>query len=112
MPQIFGSTLAVSIEQTAQFFQIVNGIKPAAIGLRRRAMTIRHDLAQSYLTSASEADAGDIEAKFGEMEAEARERLETEGVAAKDMLLQRAIDMMYEGQWRSLSVPVLSLIHI
>jgi len=67
---------------------------------------IRHDLAQSYLTSASEADAGDIEAKFSEMESEARERLETEGVAAKDMLLQRAIDMMYEGQWRSLSVPV------
>ena len=67
---------------------------------------IRHDLAQSYLKSASEADAGDIEAKFTEMENEAHERLEAEGVAAKDMLLQRAIDMMYEGQWRSLTVSV------
>jgi N-methylhydantoinase A len=40
------------------------------------------------------------------MEAEARERLDTEGVAAKDMLLQRSMDMMYAGQWRSLTVPV------
>jgi N-methylhydantoinase A len=67
---------------------------------------IRHDLAQSYLMPASQAGAGDIEAKFTEMETEARERLETEGVAAKDMLLQRAMDMMYAGQWRSLTVPV------
>ena len=67
---------------------------------------IRHDLAQSYLMPASDADASDIEAKFSIMENEARERLETEGVAAKDMLLQRAIDMMYEGQWRSLTVSV------
>ncbi len=67
---------------------------------------IRHDLAQSYLMPAGSADAGDIEAKFAEMEAEARARLEAEGVDAKDMLLQRAIDMMYTGQWRSLTVSV------
>ena len=67
---------------------------------------IRHDLAQTYLMPVSQADAGDIEAKFAEMEIEARARLETEGVDAKDMVLQRAIDMMYEGQWRSLAVSV------
>ena len=67
---------------------------------------IRHDLAQSYLMPSSKADSGDIEGKFAEMEAEARERLDTEGVAAKDMLLQRSMDMMYAGQWRSLTVPV------
>ncbi len=67
---------------------------------------IRHDLAQSYLMPVSQADAGDIEAKFAEMEIEARARLDTEGVDAKDMVLQRAIDMMYEGQWRSLTVSV------
>ena len=67
---------------------------------------IRHDLAQSYLMPADQAEAGDIEAKFGVMEDEARERLEVEGVAARDMVLQRAIDMMYEGQWRSLAVSV------
>ena len=67
---------------------------------------IRHDLAQSYLMPAGTADAGDIETKFSEMESEARERLEAEGVAAEDMLLQRGMDMMYTGQWRSLTVPV------
>ncbi len=67
---------------------------------------IRHDLAQSYLMPASKADASDIEAKFTEMEDEARKRLETEGVDPKDMVLQRAVDMMYEGQWRSLTVSV------
>ena len=67
---------------------------------------IRHDLAQSYLMPVKQANAGDIEGKFIEMEDEARARLETEGVDAKDMVLQRAIDMMYEGQWRSLTVPV------
>ena len=55
---------------------------------------------------AAAADAGDIETKFSEMESEARERLEAEGVAAEDMLLQRGMDMMYTGQWRSLTVPV------
>ena len=67
---------------------------------------IRHDLAQSYLMPAGSADASNIEDKFSEMETEARVRLQAEGVAEKDMLLQRAIDMMYTGQWRSLSVSV------
>ena len=67
---------------------------------------IRHDLAQSYLMPAAEADPRDIEEKFADMEGEARSRLEKEGVRAEDMVLQRAIDMMYQGQWRSLAVPV------
>ncbi len=67
---------------------------------------IRHDLAQSYLMPASQADAQDIENKFSMMEKEAMERLKKEGVAGKDMVMNRAIDMMYEGQWRSLTVPV------
>ena len=67
---------------------------------------IRHDLAQSYLMPASQADASDIEIKFTAMENDARNRLETEGVEAKDMILERSIDMMYAGQWRSLTVSV------
>ena len=67
---------------------------------------IRHDLAQSYLMPASKADASDIETKFNGMENDARNRLETEGVDPKDMVLQRSIDMMYAGQWRSLKVAV------
>ena len=69
---------------------------------------VRHDLAQTYLALAAEADPADIEARFGEMEAEAHRRLVKEGVAESDMVLQRSIDMMYQGQWRSLQVPVAS----
>ncbi len=67
---------------------------------------MRHDLSQTYLAAAEDADPADIEAKFAEMEDEARSRLDKEGVAASDMVLQRTIDMMYLGQWRSLQVPV------
>ena len=67
---------------------------------------IRHDLAHSYLKPAAEADVADIEARFAELEREAHSRLEKEDVAPENMALQRSIDMMYQGQWRSLSVPV------
>ena len=67
---------------------------------------VRHDLAQTYLALAADADPADIEARFGAMEAEATGRLVKEGVADEDMVLQRSIDMMYQGQWRSLQVPV------
>ena len=69
---------------------------------------VRHDLSQTYLALAAEADPADIEARFAEMEAEAKSRLVKEGVADADMVLQRSIDMMYLGQWRSLQVPVAS----
>ncbi|MBE7202648.1 MAG: hydantoinase/oxoprolinase family protein, partial [Parafilimonas terrae] len=46
-----------------------------------------------------------IEAEFGRLEAEALARLAHEGVAEGDIVLQRSIDMMYQGQWRSLAVP-------
>ena len=69
---------------------------------------VRHDISQTYLALAANADPADIEARFGAMEAEAHGRLVKEGVAEADMLLQRGIDMMYQGQWRSLQVPVAS----
>ena len=69
---------------------------------------IRHDLAQSYLKPATEADPKDIETSFQQMEAEAQGRLDKEGVKPGDIILQRSIDMMYQGQWRSLQVSVSS----
>tara|TARA_Y100001934_G_C12384605_1_gene794749 strand:- start:4461 stop:6503 length:2043 start_codon:yes stop_codon:yes gene_type:complete len=69
---------------------------------------IRHDLAQSYLMPAKKANANDIETKFIDMENEAINRLKTEGVKSVDMILERSIDMMYAGQWRSLNVAVSS----
>jgi N-methylhydantoinase A len=67
---------------------------------------IRHDLATTYLVATDDADPQQIETEFAKLEAEARERLAAEGIADDQMKLQRAIDMRYLGQWRSLAVPV------
>jgi N-methylhydantoinase A len=65
---------------------------------------IQHDFSESYLAVADSADRAAIEAEFGRLEKEALERLAHEGVASADIVLQRTIDMMYQGQWRSLAV--------
>ncbi|WP_029080247.1 hydantoinase/oxoprolinase family protein [Bradyrhizobium sp. th.b2] len=68
---------------------------------------MQHDFSQSCMVGADEADAADIEAQFAVLEKEALARLTHEGVAAQDIVLQRSIDMMYRGQWRSLAVSAL-----
>lgn len=67
---------------------------------------IRHDLATTYLTLVDDADAGAIEQEFAALEKEAVERLNAESVAPDQMMLQRSIDMRYQGQWRSLGIPI------
>lgn len=66
---------------------------------------IQHDFSESFLASAAEAEPAVIEAGFKRLETEALERLSHEGVADGDIVLQRSIDMMYQGQWRSLAIP-------
>ena len=67
---------------------------------------IQHDLLTTYLVDTAKADHQAIEAEFRLLEAEAHARLTKEGVADKDIILKRTIDMRYSGQWRSLAVPV------
>ncbi len=66
---------------------------------------IQHDLAESFIYPSGEADAGAIEAEFGKLEREAWDRMRNEGVGDADVVMERTIDMMYRGQWRSLAVP-------
>ncbi|CAM5762116.1 5-oxoprolinase [Labrys miyagiensis] len=74
---------------------------------------VQHDFSESYLANAGEADPASIETEFARLEREALERLAHEGVAPADIVLQRTIDMMYQGQWRSLAVaapaPIVSM---
>ncbi|MGE3773580.1 MAG: hydantoinase/oxoprolinase family protein, partial [Gammaproteobacteria bacterium] len=67
---------------------------------------IRHDLATTYLIPAERADPTKIEAEFRALEREAVARLTAESVAPADMLLKRSIDMRYQGQWRTLTIPL------
>jgi N-methylhydantoinase A len=66
---------------------------------------IQHDLATSYIHPAADADPVAIENEFAILEREAWERMRHEGVAVEDVAMERSVDMMYRGQWRSLSVP-------
>jgi N-methylhydantoinase A len=65
---------------------------------------VQHDFSESFMTDASTVAPQDMEEAFRRMEGQAAERLEHEGVAAADMALQRTVEMMYQGQWRSLSI--------
>jgi N-methylhydantoinase A len=67
---------------------------------------VRHDLSTMFLGHVDTVDPDELEAAFGRLEAEARERLEHEGLPADQMSVQRLLDMRYVGQWRSLTVPV------
>jgi N-methylhydantoinase A len=67
---------------------------------------VRHDLSTMFLAHVETVDLEALEAEFGKLEAEARERLEHEDVPAELMSIQRLVDMRYLGQWRSLTIAV------
>jgi N-methylhydantoinase A len=66
---------------------------------------VQHDLSESYIQPVASADPAAIEAQFQKLEAEAWERMRHEGVADDQVVMERTVDMMYQGQWRSLAVP-------
>jgi N-methylhydantoinase A len=67
---------------------------------------VKHDLSTMFLGAVDGVDPVELEGEFGKLEAEARERLESEEVPEEQMSIQRLIDMRYLGQWRSLTIPV------
>jgi len=65
---------------------------------------IQHDFSDSFMADAATTKPEDLEEAFQKIEAEAAERLHHEGVAPENTVLQRTVEMMYQGQWRSLAV--------
>ena len=105
----FGGAGALHGVAIAQELSIPAVIVPPSPGITSAMgcllVDIQHDLAESYLKPASDADPAAIEAAFKALEHEAAERLAHEGVRSDQVVMQRTIDMMYQGQWRSLGVP-------
>nr|WP_309502837.1 hydantoinase/oxoprolinase family protein [uncultured Roseovarius sp.] len=66
---------------------------------------IQHDFSDSFMADAATTNPEDLEAAFHKIEAEAVDRLRHEGVTPENTVLQRTVEMMYQGQWRSLAVP-------
>ncbi|AXC50752.1 hydantoinase/oxoprolinase family protein [Paracoccus suum] len=67
---------------------------------------IQHDLSQTLISPLRETDPAIVAELFAKLEADAWALLKDEGVAPENVVLERSIDMMYRGQWRSLTVPV------
>ena len=65
---------------------------------------IQHDFSDSYMADASTTVPKDLEISFRRIEEEAVKRLKHEGVSSDNTILERSVEMMYQGQWRSLSV--------
>ena len=56
------------------------------------------------MAPANTTNPADIEAAFSRLENTAMDRLRHEGVGDEDIIIHRTVEMMYQGQWRSLSV--------
>jgi N-methylhydantoinase A len=67
---------------------------------------IRHDFSAMYQSLAHEVDPDHLEDQFIDLERQARDRLAFEGIADRDMLMERFVNMRYAGQWRSLTLPI------
>ncbi len=65
---------------------------------------IQHDFSDSYMADASTTRPTDLEMSFRSIEKEAVKRLKHEGVSGENTILKRSVEMMYQGQWRSMSV--------
>lgn len=113
----FGGAGALHGADLAREMEIPTVIVPAHPGVAAAMgcllVDVRHDISKTYVAKAAEVSKEDLESQFVEMEKEATDLLDEEGIQADQMHLIRYIDMRYMGQWRTLSVtidrPILSL---
>ncbi len=79
---------------------------PVLCALGMTVADVQHDDVRLLPMSALEADLGVIDQLFAEMEANASERLRTEGFAEVDIRMERSVDARYHGQIYELTVPL------
>ncbi|MTJ06114.1 MAG: hydantoinase/oxoprolinase family protein [Sediminimonas qiaohouensis] len=104
----FGGAGALHGAAVARELSIPTVIVPANPGVTSALgcllVDIQHDFSDSFMRAAKGTHPAELEAAFQRIEDEARAQLTREGVEEKDMMLQRTVEMMYQGQWRSLEV--------
>lgn len=66
----------------------------------------RHDISRTFVKNVKQVTLTELETVFTEMEIEAANLLDEEGVSPENASLIRYIDMRYMGQWRSLTISV------
>jgi len=66
----------------------------------------KHNFQRNFFSETAKADLEQINAVYGELEAQARETLARESVPEKDMILSKMMSLSYYGQNKDLEVPV------
>ena len=61
---------------------------------------LKHDFQRPYVSETTKADLGRINELYGEMEKEAVDVLRKEGIAEKDVLTEKTMEVLYYGQFR------------
>ena len=69
-------------------------------------LDIVHDFTRIAISNLDSIDAGEIRSRFAELEQQATEALEREGVPEERRALLHSLEMRYEGQEHTLSIPV------
>ena len=69
---------------------------------------LREDLVRTILRPSDSVESHELNQRFGEMESEAVETMNREGVASDDVIYVRVADIRYMGQGFELEVPVAS----
>jgi N-methylhydantoinase A len=72
---------------------------------------VRHDLSKTYVKKFDQVSSEELDIEFSELEKEADQLLDDEGVEKENSTLMRYIEMRYSGQWRSLAIPISSKAH-
>ncbi len=67
---------------------------------------VRHDYTISHHALSSTMDIGELDAKYRELEEQARERLRKDGFRDDQIVLERSVDARYRNQVHELTVPI------
>ena len=102
---VHASELAAELEIPRVLVPIAPGVT-SALGLLMA--DLREDLVRTILRPSDSVEAHELNQRFGEMESEAVETMNREGVASDDVIYVRVADIRYMGQGFELEVPVAS----
>ena len=100
---LFAAQIAVEVGTPNVLVPPYPGVT-AAMGLLATDMVYEYGATTYQRLSA--LDAGELERRFAELEAEARAQLEEDGIPADQMVIQRVVDARYAGQGYELRVDV------
>jgi N-methylhydantoinase A len=102
-----GPLLAPLLARELEIREVIVPVAPAAFSAwGMLSADIVNDFARTELRRLDDLDLSELEGRFGELELSARRSLVEQGVAESEIVLTRQLDLRYEGQEHSLTLPI------